>query len=312
MKLDFLTLAIALFSLAVYSQSYSKETTKLWTEGEIPFNKKTITLVEQLGEEGKRYWQISEPELYVFRNNSVVNNGSALLVLPGGGYSRVTIGKNNGEGTAKHFLKMGFNVVAVLKYRLPDERIVNSEDKVPLCDAQKALSLISQNSDNWSVNKSKIAVLGSSAGGHLASSLANLTNPILAPDVKPYELKQAATILLYPVISFNLPYRHKGSYRYLLGEKSDNQALLEYYSMENQVSETTPQTFIIHATDDASVSYENSIIYCKSLKKFSVPYKYVELEKGGHGFGYNFNKTGIDWTIELKDWLLNETNLLSN
>ncbi|SNR71428.1 Acetyl esterase/lipase [Lutibacter agarilyticus] len=296
-----------------FSQDYTIETIKLWKDGEIPFNKEHITLKETLDEAGVRYTQISEPALYVYKNKTVKKNGAALLVCPGGGYAKVTIGGNNGEGKAKRFLEMGFNVVAVLKYRLPDTQIVNSQEKVPLCDAQKALSIIHQNATNWTIDKNKVAVIGSSAGGHLAASLANLKDEIIAPNVKQEELKQAVSILMYPVISFNLPYRHKGSYKRLLADKAESQMLLDYYySMENQVSENTPQTYIIHAKDDVGVVYQNSLIYCESLKKHDVNYKYVQLDKGGHGFGFSFNRTGVDWTIELEKWLHKETNLFKN
>jgi acetyl esterase/lipase len=201
--------------------------------------------------------------------------------------------------------------VVILKYRLPDTLIVNSQDKVPLCDAQKALSVMHQKASDWSVDENKIAVMGSSAGGHLAASLTNLTENIVAPNVKPAELKHAVSILLYPVISFNEPHRHKGSFKRLLANKSSDKTLLNYYSMENQVSEKTPPTFLIHAIDDPSVSYQNSLIYCGAMKKFGVNYKYVQLEKGGHGFGLNFKKTGIDWTISLEDWMHSQTKLFA-
>lgn len=296
----------------VFSQDYTTETIKLWGEGEIPFNKENNTLKEILDKAGVRYTQISEPAIYVYRNKDIKNNGAALLFCPGGGYANVTIGSNNGESMAQRFLKMGFNVVAVLKYRLPDTLIVNSQEKVPLCDAQKALSIIHQNATNWSIDNNKVAVIGSSAGGHLAASLANFKEEIIAPNVKSEALKQAVSILMYPVISFNLPYRHKGSFKRLLASKSNNQSLLDYYSMENQVSKNTPPTFIIHALDDVSLVYENSLIYSESLKKHGVNYKYVKLKKGGHGFGLNFQKTGVDWTIELEQWLHEETNLFKN
>ncbi len=294
------------------SQDFTTEIVKLWEDGNVPFNKENITFEETLDEAGIRYKQVSEPELYVYRNKTIKKNGAALLFCPGGGYSQVTIGKNNGEGMARCFFKMGFNVVAVLKYRLPDARMVNSQEKVPLCDAQKALSILHRKASNWSINENKIAVIGGSAGGHLAASLANLKDTILAPSIKLQELKHAVSILMYPVISFNLPYGHKGSIKNLLGDKSNNQSLLNYYSMENQVSENTPKTFIIHAIDDVGVTYENSLIYCESLKKHGIKYKYMQLEKGGHSFGLNFKKTGVDWTIPLEAWLRAETNLLDN
>jgi len=306
-----LTLVFFFLSAIAFSQEYTIETIKLWEENNVPFNKENINIKETLDDVGIRYTQISEPAIYVYRNKVVKKNGAALLFCPGGGYSKVTIGKNNGESKAKHFLKMGFNIVAVLKYRLPDNRIVNSQEKVPLCDAQKALSIIRQRASNWSVDNNKIAVIGSSAGGHLAASLANFKDDIVAPNVKKEELKHAVSILMYPVVSFNLPHRHRGSFKRLLGNNHEDQSLLDYYSMENQVSETTPPTFIVHAEDDTGVVYQNSLIYCESLKKYGVKYKYVQLEKGGHGFGLNFEKTGVDWTEALGDWLHAETNLFN-
>lgn len=299
------------FSICTFSQNYSKEIVPLYNDGNIPFNKEHIVLKEVLGEEGMRYRQISEPVLYVYKNKTIKKNGASLLYLPGGGYANVVVGKNQGVNKAKHFFKMGFNVVAVLKYRLPDDRIVNSQEKVPLCDAQKALSLLHQNAADWSLSRNKIAVIGSSAGGHLAASLANLTNDILAPNVKSDELKHAVSILMYPVISFSPPFKHKGSVKNLLGKKYKDQSLLNYYSLENQVGESTPATFIVHAKDDTGVVPQNSELYSKSLKKYGVTYKYVELEKGGHGFGLNFKKTGVDWTVALEKWLLEQTALFT-
>ena len=296
----------------VFSQGFTTEIIKLWEDEKTPFNKESISLHEKLDEVGIRYTQISKPVIYVYRNKTLQKSGGALLFCPGGGYANVTIGMNNGEAMAKRFLEMGFNVVAVLKYRLPDTLIVNSQEKVPLCDAQKALSIIHQKASIWTVNNNKIAVIGGSAGGHLAVSLANLKDNIVAPNVKLEDLEHAVSILMYPVISFNLPYRHKGSFKRLLADKFNNQELLDYYSMENQVSTKTPSTFIIHAVDDISVTYENSLIYCESLKKHGVKYEYVQLEKGGHGFGLNFDKTGVDWTIVLEDWLRTQTNLFNN
>tara|TARA_R110002096_G_scaffold239805_6_gene431601 strand:- start:6048 stop:6989 length:942 start_codon:yes stop_codon:yes gene_type:complete len=304
-------LVFLFFNVHAFSQDYTAEIIKLWKSDSIPLNKENITLNETLDDVGIRYTQISEPAIYVYRNKNIKENGAALLFCPGGGYAKVTIGKNNGESKAKHFLKMGFNVVVVLKYRLPDNRIVNSQEKVPLYDAQKALSIIHQKASNWSVNKNKIAVIGSSAGGHLAASLANINDDIVASNVKQEELKHAVSILMYPVVSFNLPHRHKGSFKRLLGNKYEDQTLLDYYSMENQVTETTPPTFIVHAEDDTGVVYQNSLMYCESLKKYGVKYKYMQLEKGGHGFGLNFKKTGVDWTVALEHWLHSETNLFS-
>lgn len=305
-----LSLNILIFLCSgVYAQkNYTKTEIDLWEAGNIPFNKKAIALKEIVDETGRRHSQISKPMLYVYQKTNTNAAGPALLHIPGGGYAIVSIRKD-GDGTAKRFLKMGFNTVAILKYRLPDNKIVENKENVPLCDAQKAISLFYKNKEAWNVDTDKIAVSGSSAGGHLAASLANLTDKIIAPGVQPNEIKHAVSILLYPVVSFTSPDRHRGSFKRLLGDKSKNQELLDYFSMEKQVSKNTPSTFLIHATDDTSVPCQNSKMYLEMLNKYNVKAKYVELEKGGHGFGFNFKKTGVDWTIQLKDWLNNETGL---
>lgn len=299
-----LLIVLVINSMSAYSQDYTKDVIELWDANNIPFNKDSITLEEMLDEEDKRFSQISKPCIYLYKKTNLSKAGSALLICPGGGYAVVSIGKDRGETYAKKFLEMGFNVVAVLKYRLPDSNIVNEQYKVPLCDAQKALSIMHKNAKKWKVDKNKIGVMGGSAGGHLAASLANLTNDIVAPGVKKKDLKQAFSILMYPVISFNLPYRHKGSFGRMLYDKSKDQELLDYYSMENRVSAETPSTYLLHATDDQSVSYKNSIIYAEQLKKYNIPYTYVELEKGGHGFGLNRSRVNKDWLPELEKWVL--------
>ena len=302
---------VIVLSFTTHSQEYSKETIELWENQNIPFNKEKIVLEEITDSTGRRISQISVPELYVYRKKEAKENGTSLLYIPGGGYSIVSL-KDEGEPTARHFLKLGFDVVAMLKYRLPDERIVNNAHMVPLCDAQKALAMLHRQADSWSVSKQKIVVMGGSAGAHLAASLANLTDEIVAPGVKSIELEQAISILLYPVISFNLPYRHNGSFRYLLGELSNDTTLLNYFSMEQKVTQNTPPTYLVHALDDKSVPFQNSEIYEAQLKNAGIPCKLVELEKGGHGFGLNFNKTGVDWTADLMKWLNQQTAWFGN
>lgn len=102
------------------------------------------------------------------------------MFIPGGGYSGAVV-KDNGRGHAERFLKYGFDVVAILVYRLPDSRIVEEQHKVPLCDAQKALSLLHQHAAEWNIDPGCIGVAGSSAGGHLTASLANLRENPVAP-----------------------------------------------------------------------------------------------------------------------------------
>lgn len=286
-----------------FSQDYTKEVIELWEGETIPFNKQKIKLKEMTDKDNKRLSQISKPVLFVYRKNEAKKDGAALLYIPGGGYSVISIGTSRGESEAKTFFKMGFQAVAVLKYRLPDNRIVNEQEKVPLCDAQKALAIVHRKASDWGVDRNKIGVKGASAGGHLTASLNNLSDQIIAPGVKADELKQAFSILRAPVITFEQPLAHAGSYKRLLGDKAGDKELLAYYSMEKQVTKNTPPTFVVNATDDASVPYENSVEYVKQLASNGIPHKYVKLGKGGHGFGVSIRKTDKDWISDLDKWL---------
>ncbi|MEL7117920.1 MAG: alpha/beta hydrolase [Bacteroidota bacterium] len=285
------------------AQEYTKEVIEIWEEGNIPFNKENIDLEEMIDEENKRFTQISKPVIFLFRKKEVKKPGPALLYLPGGGYAKVVTGEDRGEAYAKIFFEIGFTTVAILKYRLPDGNIVNEQDKVPLCDAQKAFALLHRHAVEWNIDKNKIGIKGSSAGGHLAASLNNLKEDIVAPGVKPEELEQAFSILRAPVITFHQPLRHAGSFKRLLGDKSSDQSLLDYYSMERQVNEDTPPTLLIHATDDTSVPYQNSTMYIDQLKKYGIPYEYIQLNRGGHGFGLNRSKVDRDWVPIMQEWV---------
>lgn len=294
--------------LAIFAQDYGFKEVPLWDKGPIPYNRTEITLEEYIDSTGRRIRQISEPRLYIYSRSGLRGKGPTMLYLPGGGYSVVAL-KDRGESSARYFLESGFDVVAFLVYRLPDAHIVEEQHRVPLCDAQKALSLMHRNARRWHIDPQRIAVMGSSAGGHLAASLANLSGEPVAPGVNSSELEHALSILLYPVISFNEPWRHKGSYRYLLGEDQEDQELLDFYSMENRAGSHTPPTLLIHATDDASVPWQNSLIYREALEEAGVPCAYIELSKGGHGFGFNLKRVDRNWLPEMEEWIRTNMNM---
>lgn len=288
-----------------HSQDYTFKEIKVWGDETPPLNKENIELEELLDKDKKRYSQVSNPVLFVYNKPGVKKPGPAILYCPGGGYRKVSIGRGKGKGTAKLFFKMGFSTVAILKYRLPDDRMVNEKEKVPLYDAQKAFSLLHRNAEAWNIDRAKIGVIGASAGGHLVASLNNLKDKIVAPGVKPDELVQAFSILRASVISFTRELTENvSSHKNLLGRKNlSNKKLVDFYSMEKQVNKHTPPTFIVYATDDKSVPYQNSVVYANKLKENNIPNKTVELSRGGHGFGYNLKKVDKDWISELDKWL---------
>ena len=177
---------------------------------------------------------------------------------------------------------------AVLTYRMP-----NGHHNVPLSDALQAMRIMKQHADEWHIQK--IGIMGSSAGGHLASTLAtHYTDKTTRPDFQ---------ILFYPVITMDPTYSHLGSHDNLLGE-NPSKTLEEKYSNEKQVTEQTPPAFILHSSDDTVVPVANSINYYLALNKHNVSACLHIYPIGGHGWGYNENFTyKREWTGELEKWL---------
>ncbi len=199
-------------------------------------------------------------------------NGQMIIVCPGGGYWIVS-SWNEGVYAADWMLRQGITV-CVVKYRLP-----NGHDEVPLTDVQNAFRYCRSHASEWGI--SQIGVMGFSAGGHLAASASNLfTDDVTRPDF---------SVLIYPVISFDTGITHKGSRDNLIGTAPD-ESLVVRYSLEKQVTECTPQTFIVHCTDDTVVPVENSIRYYRSLVEKSVPAEMHIFPYGGHGWGFSAEK----------------------
>ena len=109
------------------------------------------------------YTLIAEPELYVYRPEKP--NGTAILMCPGGGYYGLAMA-HEGKDMKDWFNSMGITY-AVLKYRMP-----NGHNEVPLSDAEEAMRILRGHAEEWGLKPDKIGVMGASAGGHLASTLA--------------------------------------------------------------------------------------------------------------------------------------------
>jgi acetyl esterase/lipase len=132
-----------------------------------------------------------------------------------------------------------------------------------------------------------VMVLGFSAGGHLAGSLATRFDektypPVDAADELPARPDAAA--LIYPVVTMREPYLHEGSRRNLLGA-APTPAAIARYSLETAPPATTPPTLLIHAGDDPAVPVQNATLLYAALQSARVPVAMHLFEKGGHGFG---------------------------
>ena len=246
-----------------------------------------------------RVAKVVNPTLTVFRPEKP--NGKAVIICPGGGYAILAIDKE-GTRVAEEFNKWGVTAF-VLKYRLPDDTINIDRSLAPLQDAQQAIRFVRNNAKELSIDRNKIGIMGFSAGGHLASTAATHFNRKAdAANSDTTSVRPDFAILIYPVITFDSTFGHKGSRNNLVGANAPKEKI-DLYSNELQVTANTPPTFLIHAGDDATVPVENSIRFYQACIKNKVPAEMHVYPKGGHGFGM-YNKTTDDsWMERLRNWL---------
>lgn len=235
---------------------------------------------------GGRVANVIKPSITVYP--AAKPNGMAIIMCPGGGYARLAM-NHEGHDMAPWFNTQGITYV-VLKYRMP-----NGNYEVPLSDAEQAIRLVREHATEWGINPQRVGIMGASAGGHLAASLATLySSDKTRPDFQ---------ILFYPVISMIKGVTHGGSRENLLGE-NPSQELEQKYSLERQVSARSPQAFIMLSSDDSAVIPINGIGYYLALREQKAPASLHVYPTGGHGWGFNDNFTyKRQWTEELEKWL---------
>lgn len=225
---------------------------------------------------------IAKPALIVYR--PARPNGSALLLIPGGGYSRELIDREADEGS-RLFNKAGITVF-VLRYRLPAEGWRNRAD-VPLQDAQRAMRVIRANAARFGIDPARVAAIGFSAGGHVAASLiarfaATVHEPV--DQIDRIDARPTLGALLYPVITMGEG-GHPGSRDNLLGI-DQSPARIAAYSCEKTVPADAPPTFICYAADDETVPpIENGLAMYLALHRQKIPSELHVFAEGKHGFG---------------------------
>ena len=217
--------------------------------------------------------------------------GKAVIVCPGGGYQGLAM---DYEGTdfAKWF--NDYDIAGfVLKYRMPGGR-----SEVPLADAEQAMRIVREHALEWKIDPEAIGIMGSSAGGHLAATLATHSfSTATRPNFQ---------ILLYPVITMNESFTHMGSRNNLLGANPPA-SLVNRYSNEKQVKSSTPKAFVVVSAADELVPVKNSLDYAQALINKNVPVSLHVYPGGFHGFGHrNTFKDYEKWHQELLDWLSEE------
>ena len=299
-------MALLIFSLFVgvtNELQAQNQTIPLWNK--IPDEIKSIDYKENASIiEGKVQSTslVTIPTLSVFLPKESKPNQAAVLIFPGGGYQHLAIDKE-GTKVAQWFNTLGI-AAFVVKYRLPSDLIMKNKAVGPLQDAQEAMRYVRQNAAKWNIDPNKIGIMGFSAGGHLASTLATHYDDKTYETTSKISARPDFSLLIYPVISMQNEITHKGSQTSLLGT-NPSQTLIDSFSNEKRVTAHTPPTFLIHASDDDVVLSENSINYYLALKRNNVPAELHIYEKGGHGFGLGANDTSKFWIRDCEEWLKN-------
>lgn len=228
-----------------------------------------------------------------------------MLICPGGGYGMCS--ERESEVVAVHFLPEGFNVF-VLTYSVAPNRFPSQ-----LCEVAAAMELIYKNAEEWNCDTEKIAIMGFSAGGHLAAHYSTAFDCDEVRALFPESKAVNASVLCYPVISANARSAHMGSFLNLLGHNPENQDEENRFSCQKLVNEKTPPAFLWHTAEDKTVPVKNSLLYAEALSERGIPFELHIFPFGGHGLStcdrhtiddmtpvYEYNSV---WLSYLKKWL---------
>ncbi len=221
--------------------------------------------------------------------------GSAIVIFPGGGYQHLSM-VNEGSTIGAWLASNGITAF-VVKYRLGQD---DYHHPAEMDDGQRAIRFVRTYAAAWKLDPNRIGVIGFSAGGHLASTVAthyDKGDPNAADFIDRASSRPDLQILLYPVITMsNDATVHKGSRTYLLGANPPDD-LKNFLSAEKQVTRDTPPAFICHSSADPVVPIANSDDYVAALEKNNVPVVYLRGPYGGHGFGLKdfWNAQCIAW-----------------
>lgn len=226
-------------------------------------------------------------KVWIYRPTGSYNSGRCVVICPGGGYQHLSM-DNEGRNWAPFFNNMGITTV-VLKYRMP-----HGNSEVPVSDAEEAIKMVRRNAKDWNINAANVGIMGFSAGGHLASTVATHSKGEAKPDFQ---------ILFYPVITMMPDITHQGSHDNLLGKDAKKKEE-KLFSNDAQVSRSTPRAFICLADDDHVVLPANGVNYYTELYRHDVPASLHVFPSGGHGFGIREGfKYHTEMELMLKAWL---------
>ena len=273
--------------VAISAFSQPKESFPLWPDG----------APGALGKEDK-----DVPTLTPYWPDPAKATGASVVICPGGGYGGLAA--HEGKDYAlflNHHGIAGF----VLKYRLGSG---GYKHPAMMNDVNRAIRIVRSNAADWKLDPKRIGVMGSSAGGHLASTA--LTHYDAGKSDAKDVIERASSrpdlgILCYPVISMGV-HTHQGSKNNLLG-KDPSPELVKLLSSELQVTKDTPTCFVWHTWEDKGVKIENALGFVSALQANNIRFDFHVFEKGPHGIGLGAREFNPDkwhpWTTALAGWL---------
>ena len=228
----------------------------------------------------------------------VAGSKGAVIVCPGGGYGGRAV--HEGETMGEWFKSIGITAI-VLEYR-----VAPYKHPAELSDVQRAVRYVRHNAEKYGIDKDKIAVMGFSAGGHLAGSASvHYDKKVYEPtdEIDNESARPDASILCYSVIDMG-NYRHDGSRTNLIGS-CPTAEMREFMSLHKQITDDTPEAFLWHTSSDDCVPVMNSLLYAQALAEHNINYELHIYPMGHHGLGLANDIPHVaQWSKSLENWLV--------
>jgi acetyl esterase/lipase len=244
------------------------------------------------------------PTLTVYLPEKTNRAMPAMVICPGGGYGHLA--DHEGSHYARWLNSMGI-AGFVLKYRLGT---AGYHHPAMLQDATRAIRTVRARAAEWNVDPARVGIMGSSAGGHLTSTMITHFSKGTPAAVDPVDRESSRpdlAILCYPVVTMIGPFAHAGSKSNLIGP-SPTEEVAKELSAELNIRSNTPPCFIWHTYEDKTVPVENSLQLAAALRAAGVPFDLHIYEKGAHGLGLG-TRSGYDparflpWIRDCEHWL---------
>lgn len=298
MPLSLRTLLGVFVFFVVSLPGVTKPVTELPTQPLYLWDEKPLVNPDREHIKDQRVYSVDNPSMTPYWPAADKANGAAVVVFPGGGYVRLAI-NHEGHDIAQWFAARGI-AAFVVKYRMQEYGY-----PAPLQDGQRAVRLVRKNAASWGIDPAKIGVVGFSAGGHLAASVATRfdASPIVDDPLGDTSARPDFAVLGYPVISLSGTDAHAGSRKALLGETPDPK-LLHENSLQYQVTDKVPPVFIFHGIGDQAVPVGNSLAFFNELQKYNKQSELHVYQTGIHGVGMVQGQGSVSaWPLALEQWL---------